>query len=200
MYCKAGDKPRVLYSFSGENSIIFQSQVAPIDVKVKEGSPLVKGERYVFRPVTTLNPRPPAGDLIFVHPVTLSDITVQRIGKIETEEYFGRDYGLWRGTAIDDTGRILPNVTQYGFFPQDILRLVDVDQIENPKSTIEIFNDSGALIHSATGKGSVTFEVICGRCRDSEIECKCDRYPFYCCIPCEPLIAKINNIYNRLRR
>ncbi|OCQ98964.1 hypothetical protein BCD64_23280 [Nostoc sp. MBR 210] len=63
-------------------------------------------------------------------------------------------------------------------------------------------NDASGQIFSKfyPGEEEPKVEVACDdNCPQGQMKCKCDKYPGYCCIPCNSVVPKINNLAAKLR-
>lgn len=58
------------------------------------------------------------------------------------------------------------------------------------------YNDQ--VIFQDRGLYPINFDVQCGDCPEGTIRCEQPGYPGYCCLPCDPIAQRINNLAARL--
>ncbi|MEH2371947.1 hypothetical protein [Nostoc sp.] len=192
-YCKIGDSPKVTYQFSDREPIIYQSNVAPIEVFTGTAPP--EG--------TTTNYNPQGYQISFLSPQSFSGRFTQivldyktRVGNIGT--FFEPQTGLFvKFIACDATTFGTIEITCSGQITIDnnihcpVAALGDKCQI--------IISNGGQQLFQAKGKCPVSFTVSCGNCPEGQCECHSDSYPGYCCLDCGAVASNIRTITNELK-
>ncbi|MFB2770365.1 hypothetical protein ACE1AT_13900 [Pelatocladus sp. BLCC-F211] len=203
LYCKAGDKPKVIYRFKGDkNDSTFYSEISPIDVNsVPFENPNLPDEIYAWNFSTGLNPRTTLADMPFRAKGKLTNFKVT--GLINTDTVNGVVNGNWSCQFQDGDGNIITG-SAVGRYPGDEPKLVKI-LVPNPDKPPEdicrltVKNALGNTIFTASGKCPITYRVVCANCPDGYQECQTDKYPGYCCIPCKETASKINNLVPKTR-
>lgn len=202
LYCDIGDKPKVIYRANGETKdSIYYSEVSPIDVTVVPyENPNLPGEIYAWNFSTALNPRSGLSELTFRAKGKLTDFKVGNL--INTDTVNGQQIGNWSASFKDGDGNTISG-SAVGYYPGDTPQLVKLlVPGEKPPTDIcqLIIKDSvGNQLFTASGKCPITYKVACGNCPPGQIECKTNKHPGYCCIPCQSTASKINNLAAKVR-
>lgn len=75
-----------------------------------------------------------------------------------------------------------------------------LDNCGNPKKAVQIIvSHQGQEIFNDYGDAPGTFSVACQGCPEGTIRCKQPGYPGYCCLPCQPIAQRINNLAARIQ-
>ncbi|MBD2344171.1 hypothetical protein [Anabaena subtropica] len=203
LYCEIGDKPKVIYRANGDKEdSIFYAEVSPIDVSVVPvENPNLKDEIYAWNFSTNLNPRTTLQDMPFRAVGKLTAFRVTGTGSINTVN--GQQIAEYSAEFRDGNGALITG-SAVGNYPGDTPKLVKIlipneDKPPEDICRLEVRNTNGDLIFSASGKCPIPFKVACGNCPPGQIECKSNKYPGYCCIPCQGTAAKINNLAAKVR-
>lgn len=74
------------------------------------------------------------------------------------------------------------------------------DNCGDPKPVCEInVIHNGSTIFTDRGNCPVKFDVQCSDCPEGTIRCEKTGYPGYCCLPCQPIAQRINNLAARIK-
>lgn len=74
------------------------------------------------------------------------------------------------------------------------------DNCGDPKKAAQIIvSHQGQEIFSDYGEAPGTFSVACEGCPEGTIRCEQPGYPGYCCLPCDPIAQRINNLAARIK-
>ncbi|MEH1849286.1 MAG: hypothetical protein V7L25_31030 [Nostoc sp.] len=200
-FCKPGDKPKVMYSFSGSGEKVFMPNTSPIDVatSVTDNSD-IQGATYAWNFSTSLNPRTTLNDMPFRAKGILHDF---KVGAIQsTDTYNGRTIASWYCSFKDgDNNEILGSAI--GYYPSDTPTLVKIlipgDYTPEQNCKIEVKNAQGTVLFSDTGKCPCKYQVACGRCPEGQCECPSPGYPGYCCLDCDAIAKEIHSITQSLK-
>ncbi|MBD2360047.1 hypothetical protein H6G36_02335 [Anabaena minutissima FACHB-250] len=202
LFCEIGDKPKVIYRVSGatEDSV-FYAQTSPIDVNVVPfENPNLPGEIYAWNFSTNLNPRSTLAELGFRAKGKLTDFSVGNL--LNTDTVNGQQIGNWSASFKDGDGNTISG-SAIGYYPGDTPTLVKLlVPGEKPPTDIcqlQVKDAGGTLLFTASGKCPINYKVACSNCPDGQIECKHNKYPGYCCIPCQSTASKINNLAAKTR-
>jgi hypothetical protein len=63
---------------------------------------------------------------------------------------------------------------------------------------LTVKNSNGQQLFEVTGECPINYEVACGNCPPGYIECKTNKHPGYCCVPCQKTASKINNLATKV--
>lgn len=203
LYCNIGDKPKVIYRASGDTKDKeYYAPIAPIDVNVIPfENPNLPNETYAWNFSTALNPRAGLSQLTFRAKGKLTDFKVGNL--INTDTVNGQQIGNWAASFKDGNGNIISG-SAVGYYPGDMPKLVKLlvpDPIKPPTDIcqLQVKDINGKLLFTSSGKCPITYKVICGNCAEGEQECKTNKYPGYCCIPCQKTATRINNLAAKVR-
>lgn len=187
-YCGENDKPIVKYKFGTGGYRRFKSDYSPIEVDVKQ-APVENTGEYESE----------GYELSFVSPNNSNRVLVYTVldyKYIPLPEY-GQDYGEMRMQQCGES-----KMAEFG--PVCDPRTITINpNIHCPvagknKCSIQI-QYNGSVIYQDQGDCLCEFEVQCGNCPSGYIECKTNKYPGYCCIPCQGTAAKIHNLANNIK-
>jgi len=190
-YCKAGDKPTIDYQFNNGSKRVYKSDFAPIDVTVKEAPKYIDADKYdnegfqINYVITDRNQ--PRSTIVIAYDVKLFP-------------EFGGYWGLIRVPCGGNPAILSTFTGGVAIYPDSITvdKSVKCPVASNKKCTIEV-KHKGIIIYSDQGNCPCNFTIKCGNCNDNEQECKSNKYPGYCCIPCQGTASKINNLAAKVR-
>ena len=74
----------------------------------------------------------------------------------------------------------------------------DCNSCLNNGCTVQIYDVNGGLIYQKSGK-NCNVNVQCDGCPDGTIQCSCNDYPGYCCLPCVTVESGIQNLIDLAR-
>jgi hypothetical protein len=186
LYCNESDKPKVKYKSQSKGERIYESRVSPIEVILEPIKRNEYGSDYNAEGYTIKYANGQEGTVIN-HRLDASGQNIQ-FWSCGNSDWDNRQpdgtypvfYPLGSPIAsIDTTKKCPPPIP-----PQDY--------------AIKIIYE-GNVIFRDRSDTQITYEVICGNCPPNHIECKTNKYPGYCCIPCQPTASKINNLAAKVR-
>jgi hypothetical protein len=191
LYCKVGDKPKVLFRRNGDTQDnIYESPISPISVSVIPfENPNLQGEIYAWNFSTNLNPRLTIDQMPFRAIGKLTDFRITAIG--QPQNVNGQLVANYSAEFRDGNGNLITG-SAVGNYPDDapILVKILIPNTDIPPEqicTLQVRDINQNLLFSNSGKCPITFQVSCGNCPDRHLECKCNAYPGYCCIPCSEI-------------
>lgn len=98
--------------------------------------------------------------------------------------------------------------TDYVYNYIDFGRITNIVRVDNLPDTCGDFKGrcvitvkhQGNTIFTAQGEEPCNFSVACDDdCPPDHIRCEQPRYPGYCCLPCQPIAQRINNLAARIK-
>ncbi len=176
-YCKVGDTPKVLfYPRDSTQQQQFISPYSPIEVVQETEAISDVGQKYN-----------PLGFTINFSNGQKQTVVNYRYGsQPNTIQY-------WSCGATDWDNR-QPDGSYPVFYSTNEASIVSIDTSVNcplPPTTNNCalkVRYQGSVIFAVSITCGSKFDVACsGKCPDGYIECKCDAYPGYCCIPCSEI-------------
>lgn len=225
MYCKAGEKPKVIYKFSNVLERTYESSVSPIEVRVDEGTlenfkggqcPIWYGVKW-RRPgwpqhewyVDTIHSSGALGPLSFfrlVHGEAFGrgawffHFGCRAGDDIGYSNGFGSMFANYDIYGKPDNIELRPYLSynQFPDWPRDAQGNA-LDVCGDPKPNCDlIITHNGREIFSDRGNCPVSYQVACTDCLPGQIKCITDGYPGYCCIDCDSTAQKILAIANKI--
>lgn len=220
-YCNIGDTPKVTYSFGGQSTpSVYISSESPIEVIANDLGSLANGgqgvciiynyywevdfhrrsddaflgrsgytssggpsDKYAVRgPVTGIRTR--------LEPRS-AHVEIACRGKANE---LCTSSTVWREVFAAVTNNSFKNAELLGFYstaPNSNLGPA-------PPQTEIIVTANGLTIFNDQGNTPCTFTVQCGDCPPGTTKCNSPGYPGYCCIPCNSMAQRINNLANKL--
>lgn len=183
LYCKLEDKTAtVTWKWENQPTKKFISKVVPIDVTVdaiseSSGGTTGTWSMITYDNITVSSPFSYVGDT--------SDSPVFSARKILSAKD-GRE--LYSDGSIQ-AGSI--RARDIKFTP---------DGISGYKITISNSTGGKLFEEKKLNLPPPTYEVACGEnCPEGYVRCETSTYPGYCCLPCKPTAAKINNLASKIR-
>jgi hypothetical protein len=184
-YCEEGDKPKVKYKFNNGTEQTYESPYSPIDVETGRLAKSSQNEDFDAEGFTLIYSDGQKKTLINYR-TRISPTTGQN-----QEQYWSCGNDDWDNRQPDGT---------YPIWYNQPLTVVGVDRtIKCPPPYPDgdcylRVKYQGSVIYEVKGECPLTFDVQCGNCPAGTIECKSNKYPGYCCIPCQGTASKINNV------
>ena len=181
MYCKTNQKARVTYNFKNIPERTYETDKSPISVS---GYYSPNNRQWNEGPVHDFR--------IFPTPDYSYGPNYEGISHWECGSF-----DFWRNPNSHDPDKLTgPGI--------DITTLIINPNVKCPKPLtvtercyIEV-KSGGIIIFQDQGECPVNFRVTCGDCPEGTIRCEQPGYPGYCCLPCQPIAQKINNLAARL--
>lgn len=196
-HCQPNQKPTIIYKFGNNSEKSLKLAVSPIDIVTKsfavpDATSNYSNEGYKLTYIRGYNllQQP-----VFRH-VLCRDYRIQASNPDEKRVFggnwmcyvmpcnrttFGADFSIVPGHESIDYSQKCPGLPT-----------------TNNKCSIEVFYEN-QLVAKDEGICPITYNVQCGNCPDSHMECKSDNYPGYCCIPCNEIKSEIAAIRSIVR-
>lgn len=228
-YCKIGDKPKVFYKFANKTATYetdkapIDVEIKPYDPQFNGGQcpVLYRVDAYIdwvlghynyvaetpkafysgivkggVREIPTIYPEKPIGGFVFYN------YQFNVIGKDDA----GNDkiYGLGI-VAVEPDRQTFASGYSYNYVVSGAITGVtrldkQPDNCGDPKKSVQIIvYYQNQEIFSDYGDAPASFSVACEGCPEGTIRCEQSGYPGYCCLPCDPIAQRINNLAARIK-
>lgn len=201
-YCSEDEKATISVFFEGKESAKFISKNSPVCVKEEkinlqsnkrifyfwaenysnDGSSRITFEHYACGNNAYYQPNP---ELINNGAYLIVDDRLQ----------VGEDYFYWQYQHDSGgTRRFLEVVDSIPAGASGDFSQCDLDGCE-----ITIFDKDGGQLYKDKGKSPCKVEVACGdACPEGYLKCSSNKYPGYCCLPCQQTANKIRALGDKL--
>jgi hypothetical protein len=177
-FCKEGDKPKVKYKFNNSTEQRYESNLSPIEIETGRLTKSSQNEDYDAEGFTIVNASGGRATVINYRTRVGPTTGVQQIQ-------------FW-SCGNDDWDNRQPDGTYPVWYNQDA-PIVGIDRTVKcppPYPGGDCYlrvKHQNSVIYEVRGECPLTFNIQCGNCPPGHIECKCNAYPGYCCIPCSEI-------------